>query len=30
MSARAAALRARGLLGPEDEEELYVVRGRRR
>jgi release factor glutamine methyltransferase len=30
MSARAAALRARGLLGPQDEEELYVVRGRRR
>jgi release factor glutamine methyltransferase len=30
MSARATALRARGLLGPEDEEELYVVRGRRR
>jgi release factor glutamine methyltransferase len=29
LSARAAALRARGLLGPQDEEELYVVRGRR-
>jgi release factor glutamine methyltransferase len=29
LSARAAALRARGLLGPDDEEELYVVRGRR-
>jgi release factor glutamine methyltransferase len=30
LSARAAALRARGLLGPANEEELYVVRGRRR
>jgi release factor glutamine methyltransferase len=30
LSARAATLRARGLIGPEDEEELYVVRGRRR
>ncbi|HEV7884884.1 MAG TPA: HemK2/MTQ2 family protein methyltransferase [Solirubrobacteraceae bacterium] len=30
LSARAAALRARGLLGPADEEELYVVRGQRR
>jgi release factor glutamine methyltransferase len=29
LSARAAALRARGLLGPANEEELYVVRGRR-
>ena len=29
LGARAVELRARGLLGPEDEEELYVVRGRR-
>jgi release factor glutamine methyltransferase len=29
LSARAAALRAHGLIGPHDEEELYVVRGRR-
>jgi release factor glutamine methyltransferase len=30
LSARAASLRARGLLGPANEEELYVVRGQRR
>jgi release factor glutamine methyltransferase len=30
LSARATALRARGLLGPTNEEELYVVRGQRR
>jgi release factor glutamine methyltransferase len=29
LSARASALRAHGLIGPRDEEELYVVRGRR-
>ncbi|MGI9098455.1 MAG: HemK2/MTQ2 family protein methyltransferase [Solirubrobacteraceae bacterium] len=30
LSTRADALRARGLIGPTDEEELHVVRGRRR